>query len=304
MDYFTYDSGELPFMGSNVKEHLRQALRMMLKPLVKLLISQGISHSDFADAAKDVYVEVAVRHFEKDGRVNQSRTAILTGLTRKEVKNVIDRALQSGARTRNLSRPGRVLSGWHSDPAYVGPYGVPLEIPYETAIEDGPSFTSLVKAYSGDMAPRPMLKELVRIGAVVELENMTYKAVRRDFEPEALSPQLVERLGRVGHYFFSTAAANIEKSGQGTGYFDRQVFSEKGLSALSLEEFDTYIKKRGQEFLEELDNWFVSKEKSDKDQLEKKDTGLYMVHYVVNEKDHQDLRDLLVERGLENDSPG
>ena len=52
-----------------------------------------------------------------------------------------------------------------------------------------------------------------------------------------------------------------------------------------------------------MDNWFVSKEKSDAEIAEKKDTGLYMVHYVVNEEDHQDLRDLLVERGLENNSP-
>lgn len=289
-------------MGSNVKEHLRQALRLMMKPLIRLLISQGVSHSDFADAAKDVYVEVAIRHFEKDGKVNQSRAAILTGLTRKEVKNVIDRAMQSDSLSRNLGRPGRVLSGWHSDPAYVGPYGVPLEIPYESEIEGAPSFAGLVKTYSGDMASRPMLNELVRVGAVVELENCTYKAVRRDFEPEALSPELVERLGRVGHYFFSTAAANIEKRGQGTGYFDRQVFSEKGLSVVSLKEFDAYIKKRGQEFLEELDNWFVSKEKSDERTSEKKDTGLYMVHYVVNDEDHQNLRELLVERGLEHSS--
>ncbi len=290
-------------MSANVKEHLRQALRLMMKPLVRLLISQGISHSDFSDAAKDVYVEVAIRHFEKDGKINQSRTAILTGLTRKEVKNVIDRSIQSDGASRILSRPGRVLSGWHSDPVYVGPYGVPLEIPYETSVDGAPCFSNLVKTYSGDMAPRPMLKELVRVGAVIELENNTYKAVRRDFEPEALSPELVERLGRVGHYFFSTAAANIEKRGQGTGYFDRQVFSERGLSARSLAEFDTYIKKRGQEFLEELDNWFVSKEKLDEEKSEKKDTGLYMVHYVVNEEDHQNLRDLLVERGLENSSP-
>jgi len=35
-------------MGQNVKEHLRLAVRMMLKPLVRLLISQGVSHGDFS----------------------------------------------------------------------------------------------------------------------------------------------------------------------------------------------------------------------------------------------------------------
>ena len=289
-------------MGQNVKEHLRLALRMMLKPLVRLLISQGVSHGDFSEAAKDVYVEVAVRHFDKSERVNQSRIAILTGLTRKEVKNVIDRSIGFTANSKNFSRPSRVLAGWHSDPNYIGPYGVPLEIPYESTVKGTPSFVDLVKTYSGDMAPRPMLKELVRVGAVVEIENKTYKAVRRDFEAEALSAELLSRLGLIGHYFFSTAAANIEKNEQGSGYFDRRVYTEEGLSAKSIEMFDAYIKHRGQEFLVELDNWFVVHQKDDRHKSDKKNTGLCMVHYVVNEEDMQDLRELLVERGLETNS--
>ncbi|MDH3431835.1 MAG: DUF6502 family protein [Gammaproteobacteria bacterium] len=289
-------------MGQNVKEHLRLALRMMLKPLVKLLISQGVTHGDFAEAAKDVYVEVSIRHFDKGARVNQSRIAIMTGLTRKEVKNVINRAISAEPDTKNYSRPSRVLAGWHSDPKYIGPYGVPLEIPYESAGVEGPSFVNLVRTYSGDMAPRPMLKELIRVGAVVELENSTFKAARRDFEPEALSPELVERLGKMGHYFFSTTAANIEKAEQGSGYFDRRVFTEEGLAPESIREFDTYIKRRGQEFLEELDNWFVATEKRDHGKPKRQNTGLCMIHYVVNEEDEEDLRDLLVERGLEINS--
>jgi hypothetical protein len=288
-------------MGQNVKEHLRLAVRMMLKPLVRLLISQGVSHGDFSEAAKDVYVEVAIRHFDRSAKVNQSKVAILTGLTRKEVKNVIDRALSAEPHNKNYSRPSRVLAGWHSDPKYIGPYGVPLEIPYESPVPGSPSFTELVRTYSGDMAPSPMLKELVRVGAVVELENKTYKAVRRDFEAAALSPELVERLGKVGHYFFSTAAANIEKKEQGSGYFDRRVYTEEGISQQSLERFDEYIKLRGQEFLEELDNWLVSVEKDDRSKPEKLNTGLCMVHYVVNEENEKDLRELLVERGLESD---
>ena len=39
----------------------------------------------------------------------------------------------------------------------------------------------LVKTYSGDMAPRPMLKELMRIGAVVETDKGMLKVLRREF---------------------------------------------------------------------------------------------------------------------------
>jgi hypothetical protein len=288
-------------MGQSVKEHLRLALRMMLKPLAKLLISQGVSHGDFSEAAKDVYVEVAIRHFDVSSKVNQSKVAILTGLTRKEVKNVIDRAIRSEPSSKNFSRPSRVLAGWHSDPRFLGPYGVPLEVPYEAPVEGGtPSFVDLVKTYSGDMAPRPMLKELMRIGAVVETENQTYKVLRRDFIPEALSGELVERLGEVTHNFFSTAARNIEKKGPDDGLFERIVFAEHGVTPNTVELFDQFVKSRGQEFLEELDNWLVARQKKEKDVERTIQTGFGMYHYIEDPAEKTTLRDLLKERGLDS----
>ena len=274
---------------------------MMLKPLAKLLISQGVSHGDFSEAAKDVYVEVAVRHFDQSSKVNQSRIAILTGLTRKEVKNVIDRAMRSEPSTKNFSRPSRVLAGWHSDPQFIGPYGVPLEVPYEASVDGGaPSFVDLVKTYSGDMAPRPMLKELMRVGAVVETENKTYKVLRRDFIPEALSGELVERLGEVTHNFFSTAARNIEKKGPDDGLFERIVFAEHGVTPNTVRLFDRFVKSRGQEFLEELDSWLAAREKEEKDVARSVQTGFGMYHYIEEQEEKTTLRDLLKERGLES----
>jgi hypothetical protein len=288
-------------MGQSVKEHLRLALRMMLKPLVKLLVSQGVSHGDFSEAAKDVYVEVAIRHFDKASKVNQSRIAILTGLTRKEVKNVIDRAMRAEPNTKNFSRPSRVLAGWHSDPQFLGPYGVPLEIPYEASVDGGaPSFVELVKTYSGDMAPRPMLKELMRIGAVIETENSTYKVMRRDFIPEALSAELVERLGEVTQNFFSTAAKNIEKKGPDDGLFERIVFAENGVTPNTVKLFDEFVKHRGQKFLEELDNWLVAREKVEREVPRSIQTGFGMYHYIESPEEKVTLRELLKERGLES----
>ena len=287
-------------MGHSVKEQLRLALRMMLKPLVKLLVSQGVSHGDFSEAAKDVYVEIAIRHFDKSSRVNQSKVAILTGLTRKEVKNVIDRAMRADPHSKNHSRPARVLAGWHSDPRFLGPYGVPLEIPYESPVKGGsPCFVELVKTYSGDMAPRPMLKELMRIGAVVETDKKMLKVLRREFIPEALSMELVERLGHVAHNFFSTAAKNKEKDSQDEGIFERIVFAENGVTPATVALFDEFVKQRGQEFLEELDNWLVAREKVEKEVPRTVLTGFGMYHYIERPEEKTDLKELLIERGLE-----
>lgn len=287
-------------MGQEVKDHLRRALSLMFKPLVRLLIAQGVTHAEFSETAKDVYVEVALRHFEDEGRVNKSRIAILTGLTRKEVKNVIDRALSATPSDKTYSRPARVLTGWYSDPAYQGPYGIPLELPYEAAEESEPSFVSLVRQYSGDMAPRQMLNQLIESGSVVEVEGR-FKAVSRTFTHAKLSPALIQRLGSVGYRVFSSAARNIDKKDDATGHFDRMVFADDGCTDEVIQLFDAYIKERGQEFLEELDVWFSSRKDLNDNGRPRQDTGLYMVHYVEEKQDLGSLRSLLRERGISED---
>jgi hypothetical protein len=285
-------------MGQEVKDHLRRALSLMLKPLIRLFIAQGVTHAEFSETAKEVYVETALRHFESEGRVNKSRIAILTGLTRKEVKNVIDRTLEAGYQPKTYSRPERVLTGWYSDPKFQGPYGIPLELPYEAGDDGEPCFVDLVRQYSGDMAPRQMLNQLVEAGSVVEVDGR-YKAVRRIFKHSTLSPSLIKRLGDVGYRVFSTAAKNIDKQMEGSGYFDRMVFADDGCTDEVIEKFDEYIKPKGQEFLEEIDVWFSSRKEENAPGEVRRETGLYMVHYVEDEEDLDNLRDLLAKRGVE-----
>jgi hypothetical protein len=286
-------------MGQEVKDHLRRAIALTLKPLVRLLIAQGVTHAEFSETAKEVYVEVALRRFENKGRLNKSRIAILTGLTRKEVKNVIDRSLATSFKEKTHSRPARVLTGWYSDPSYQGPYGIPLELPYESSDGDEASFVKLVKQYSGDMAPRQMLNQLLESGSVIEVEDR-YKAVSRIFMHSKLSPSHIDRLGRVGYRVFSTSATNIDvddDSGDKT-LFDRMVFADDGCSEELIDEFSEYLKVRGQSFLEELDVWFSSRKGETKPGAPTKETGVYMVHYVEDESDLGSLQELLGERGL------
>ena len=66
-----------------------------------------------------------------------------------------------------------------------------------------------------------------------------------------------------------------------------------------LELFDEYIRKHGQQFLEELDVWFSSRRDLNKSDMLRKETGIYMVHYVEDEGDLGTLRSLLGDRGIE-----
>jgi len=286
-------------METRVKTYLLDAIRMMMKPLVRLLINQGVSHQEFSEALKDVYVEAAVRHFNLPDRIHQSGIAIKTGLTRKEVRRVLDRALASEEDQKVSSRPERVLAGWHNDPRFTGPYGVPVDLKYEGEFGKA-GFVDLVKTYSGDMSPKAMLQELVRGGSASETEGVI-KVLRRDFEPGALSNDLIVRLGEIGHKFFSTAAANIEKTGQGSGYFDRLVYAERGCTENVIVDFDVFVKKHGQQFLEELDTWIAAHETDNDPEKERKDTGVYMVHYVETGDEKLSFSSLLKEYGFKED---
>lgn len=285
-------------MNDNVKHNLLEAVRFMMKPLVRLLVNQGVTHAELSETLKDVYVETAIRHFAEDNRVNKSRIAILTGMTRKEVKNVIDRALAQEQGRKSKSRPERVLTGWHHDPDYQSPYGLPQEVPYE-AEEGVPSFVELVRRYSGDMSPRAMLDELIRGGSVLEVDKGKFKVVRRDFEPTALSSKLILRLGEVGHYVFGTAAANIEKKEQGSGHFDRFAFADEGCSDEVIERLDEYVKDRGQVFLEDIDRWFAASEDHNRQGQPRRDTGVYVCQYVADPSERTNLSDLLTEKDIE-----
>ncbi len=143
-------------MSDSVKQTLLEAYRVLMGPLVRILLRQGISIAEFSEVIKAVYVEVALKDFKVSGRkATRTRIAVMTGLTRKEVKRVIDEAAKERFELKTgVNRLTRVLVGWHTDPDFTGPYGMPLELQYETAVPGEPTVSELVKRHSGDMSPR------------------------------------------------------------------------------------------------------------------------------------------------------
>ena len=117
-----------------------------------------------------------------------------------------------------------------------------------------------------------------------------------------MSPELIYRLGDIGFRVFSTAAKNIEKQREGSGYFDRVVYADEGCTQNVIDDFDKYIKVRGQELLEELDVWFSSHANNNKKGKKRKGTGLYMVHYVEDPDEKTSLKEILSTRGIESEN--
>jgi len=76
-------------MRENVTGAVSAAVGRLIRPLVRILLRNGIPFGAFADIVKRVYVEVATEEFGLPGRKqSKSRVSILTGLSRKEVLRV------------------------------------------------------------------------------------------------------------------------------------------------------------------------------------------------------------------------
>jgi hypothetical protein len=291
-------------MSNSVKPGLLSAFKVLLRPLVRILLRHGISFAEFAEVLKSVYVEIAVTEFKVQGkRGTKSRIAVITGLTRKEVSRVIELAgAESDGGRSNLNRVARVLAGWHTDPDFIGPYGMPLEIRYEESEVTDINFSILVRRYSGDMSPRSMLDELMRVGAVIETEPGWLKVLRRVYEPQTLAQDNFERVGEVVKNFIDTVDFNLQKERLGAGRFERVVYSPVGIRNADIPKFDAYVKERCQFLLEEIDNWIAQLDepkKSDEENVTHTGVGIY--HYIERRDDRGTLKEKLTAEGLLKD---
>lgn len=271
----------------DVREQLLKAYRRLLNPLIRILIRNGVTAIETGDLVRQVFVDAATGdEFQLPGRrMSDTRVAILTGLSRKEVHRL--RHEVNGVRTgSNLSRVGRVIAGWNQDPDFTGPYGLPLAIPFEEDPSiDAPSFTELVRRHSGDMAPRAMLDELLRTGLADIDDDGLIRNTGRTYIPNQLDPAAIERLGRVLARIADTLDYN-NKVDVGRR-FERHVETDIGLTDEQYQQFNIYLRQKCQELLETLDNWLAMQEgrvgtQRKPDRLPRKRimTGVGIYHYV------------------------
>jgi len=274
-------------MAKSQRQGLISAYRKIMVPLVRILLKNGVSFSEFAEMLKNVFVEVAERDLGMPGRKpSQARVAILTGLTRKEVgkqKATIERG--DLAETSNLNRVTKVLEAWHTDPEYTGAYGLPIELVFERG-GSKPSFSALVKKHSGDMAPRAMLDELLRISAVEVLPTKQFRVLVRSYIPQSLHPDALERLGTVVQNFITSYEYNMEHNAAGATRFERVVYADNGLPIELMPAFDKLIRDKGLQLLIELDNWLGAQEPSEHRDLtttQRVNTGVGIYHFIEDD---------------------
>jgi hypothetical protein len=237
-----------------------EALLRVLKPLVRIMLRSGVTYKAFAEILKAVYVDIASNEFRIPGRKQtDSRIAVITGLSRKEVSRVSDLNLPEDAPdpvTHN--RAARVLRGWLTDPNFQREDGEPRNIKFD----EGPNnFSNLVRRHSGDAPPRAVLDELERVKAVERRDDGTLKLVAQVYEPKMDDLEKVSMMGGAVGQLISTMDHNFDSDAERDMHFQRVVSNDK-LDPEAAAAFNEFAREESRKFVETMDRWLDEHEAS------------------------------------------
>ena len=147
---------------------LVRAQRKLLRPLVKLMLSHGITYPYLSDLLKGLFVEVAERDFRLDAKSpTDSRVSLVSGVHRKDVSRL--RGLLDSAELVEPSvvpRGAQLVAHWMGNPKYLLEDGSPR--PLARLVSEGGelSFEALVTSVNSDIRSRVVLDEWLNLGVV------------------------------------------------------------------------------------------------------------------------------------------
>lgn len=278
-------------MSDTTKQKLLSLLYSAFKPLAHLLIESGVGHREFSEVLKRAYVDVASKNYGIRGRdTNISRVAVMTGLTRKEVKRVRDEL--SGATKQGPVKqlpPSVILQHWYSDPDFQGENGEPAPLNFS---EEAPSFPELARRYAGDIPAGALRTELLRAGAIEVDDDEKLIALRRTYRLVDANEQFMWALSRTVYASLSNACHNFfvrrypGRSKQAP--WPARVVDVNAIEAVDLQTARDIVAREATSFTEKVDDALIelSRSKTEEAAEARKATGRsVMVGVVYMEQD-------------------
>lgn len=239
-------------MPDNVKHALAVALSRLLRPLIRIMLREGLTYPQFAMISRAAFVNCAARDFAAAGTEKSAGSiSTLTGIPEAEIKALLSHEFVASANAS--SEPNnfaRVLHGWHNDRDYVGPYGFPIDLPFDGP---APSLSALVGRHTPGISPEVILRELLRISAVREVGKSIWQPIVREYIDPTLSPENINRMGKLVESLLSTLENNTRGDREGTDLFERTMIVDAPLSKAQLLAFQAYLKLVGGQFLQRVD---------------------------------------------------
>jgi hypothetical protein len=244
-------------MQDTSKNNVLTGLLKALRPIARFLMKSGIGYREFAEISKSAFVDVATSDYGLRGRpTNISRVAVMTGLTRKEVRRLRDKI--SAGNEVNMQRvipPAEIIEKWHSDTEFLDSSGRPKKLEFEGP---APSFAALVKKYGGDIPPGAMRTELKRVGAVAEDDAGRLSVLKKYFRPFERDEQLQRALSQAMYGLALNINHNISTEA-GATWVERTAFSTR-IRRGDISRVRRISQDRATEFVESVNDLFSAYE--------------------------------------------
>ena len=241
------------------------AIRHLLRPLIRLVLSHGISFQVFGELVKSAYVKVAETEFRLASKPQtDSRISLLTGIHRREINRLRNEPATEINLSQHSSMSSLLLTIWSGAPEFLDKQSLPVPLP-RASKDGGPSFESLVQSVSKDFRARVVLDEWLRQGIVTLDEDD-----RVHLAPEAfVQPQdLEEKIFYFGQNIHDHMAATVHNlAGSKPPFLERCVYYDK-LSAESANELAEYSRLVGMKALHSVNKRAVELQKRDQGQLD------------------------------------
>jgi len=196
-------------MQDKLKKQVLDSFLIVLRPIVRILLRYGIGYREFLEVLKMAYVDIASLDYGIRGRpTNISRIAVMTGLTRKEVRRLRDDLSDGRDRVSVKTTPlADVLHHWHAQNEFTNSSGKPLTIPFNG---DVASFSSLVRRYGGDVPAGAMRTEMKRVDAVRENDDGSLTLLDRSFQASEEHDKLITTLVHAVYPILSNTVHNTD----------------------------------------------------------------------------------------------
>ncbi len=255
--HFETCSVTISTMTSSRPSALNSAVCRLLRPLVRLLLRNGMAYADFTALVRKTYVEVAADDFELPGRKQSvSRVSVLTGINRKEVKRILSEP--SDITPPENNRAARVISGWMRDDEFTDASGQPRSLSWGDNSSEA-TFEALVKKFSGDMTARSVLDELRRVGAVSFKDNIV-SLTATGYVPSTSNEELL-RLSGIGIAdLLDTIDHNLSTENSATRLQLTVAYDDVPKDGVEL--FRNLSKEKSIELLNYLDSFLATQDRS------------------------------------------
>ena len=264
---------------------LIRAIKQMLRPLVGLLLDNGLTYGWLTKILKVIYVDVAEAEFRlRNKEQTDSRISLLTGVHRKDVRCIRSEDKDSFVPPSSIFLGAKIVAIWTTEPRFLDNLGNPAplaRLPGVAKSTDTNSFEELVRLVSKDIRPRAILDEWLRLGAVtINKEDQVCLKVDA-FIPAKGVDEKIYFLGKNIHDHMAAARDNVENDEP--PFLERSVYYDQ-LCGESVEQLAKLSEEKAMEMLKYLNHEARKLQSRDK---KKKSTSLRMNFgvYFYSDKD-------------------